>query len=349
MGLRGWTAILACLAALSPAGVRASAPEPPAGDASRPAASVPASPRWDLHLGLRSGALAATAPAAASAAPDAVASAGGEADEAPLGRRCIGRAWRFPNASLASRIVCDLVAIPQWIVTWNAGQWALGAGLLASGVVLMLPLDPSLDARMAFWVRDHLGADRKLWTPLGSGLMWAALWALPTATTIYGWSTESFEAVEYSSLMVEALAVSRAYQLVLKLAIGREGPRQNEGLGVVHGPFYGWALFPQGTPSGHATSIFALLGMTSAYFDDPWLTTVILGVGLVFDGTILMDRLHFVSDVIWGSALGWVVGRWVVANRRALSLTDRHLPEATLVPWADPARGAAGLALTGRF
>jgi hypothetical protein len=62
----------------------------------------------------------------------------------------------------------------------------------------------------------------------------------------------------------------------------------------------------------------------------------------------VIDHRHFLSDSLWGAAMGFYVGRWVVRHRESSLAGDTGAPaaRATLVPLMLP--DGAGLALVVR-
>ncbi len=115
------------------------------------------------------------------------------------------------------------------------------------------------------------------------------------------------------------------------------------------GPANALAVFPSGTPSGHAATLYSLLSAGTAYFRPPaW---VQVGGHVLVAGLLafhVVEHRHFLSDTVWGAAMGWYVGRWVVRHRASpLPGEDRGGSGVAIVPLA--ADGAHGLAIAARF
>ncbi len=71
------------------------------------------------------------------------------------------------------------------------------------------------------------------------------------------------------------------------------------------------------------------------------------GVGTLAAGHVVEHR-HFLSETIWGAAMGWYVGRWVVRHRASWRYGERERePRVAIVP--APVGGALGLAVTARL
>ena len=53
--------------------------------------------------------------------------------------------------------------------------------------------------------------------------------------------------------------------------------------------------------------------------------------------TIVMDDYHFLSDVIWGGAMGFAIGQWVVHHRANTSVAHgKTKPLFMVVPMVSP-------------
>jgi len=230
--------------------------------------------------------------------------------ESPL----TGDELRHPQAHVAKRTWNDLAAIPASVVAWDAQDWTVfGATALATGT-LMLPPRDSLDVRFQRWLKanERPGLDRafvKIKT-IPEGFALAGYGALLFGTA---YLTDNKRLFEYGSLSLEALGVSQFYHVVSKLLVGREGPHQGGGDGEVHGPTV--FLFPGGTPSGHASTAYTLLAVTTEYWDKWPLYVVGHTAGLYIAVSLVYERQHFVSDVLWGGVMGYAIGRWIVAHR----------------------------------
>lgn len=289
--------------------------------------------------------------AAALAAPGAYAQG-----DSPRLTPLLGEPYRYPNLWLPLRFAADLVAIPASMPRWEQQDFALFA--MYAGVVgaLMTPT-PTLsglspDTRLQRFIRgDQPRTQAIIWTPTGDPLVWAGLWAGTASLLAYGWFAPDPSYLEVVSLMLEAFALSEVSQVGIKFVLGREGPRDGDGLGLFYGPEGFFRLFPAGTPSGHVAALYAMMGVLSAYWQNPVLDVALHLFGLAFSVTIVTDNYHFISDVVWGAAMGYYQGRWVVRNR---STHYRFEPSGKLVPAAvvpivEPRSGTYGLSLAWTF
>lgn len=251
---------------------------------------------------------------------------------------------------IARNIALDLVAIPAGVT--NASAQDVGATLAIGGFVTALmagplPMDAQvqLEARRLFGHRD---TRFQLWTPLFDSLLFASIAAASFGTFFAGFIAKQPEWIEVTSLMLEAFAVGQFFHLVPKLLLGREGPKDADGLGVIWGPRRGFELFPAGTPSGHAITLYALMGVLSTYYDNPWLTAGFQVLGAALCAAMVVDDYHFVSDLVWGAATGWAIGDWVVRNRSS-RFASRPGGPFRLQPVVEPRSGTVALLWSTRF
>jgi membrane-associated phospholipid phosphatase len=234
----------------------------------------------------------------------------------------LGERFRQPNMNIALRIGADLVAIPANLDRWESHEVAQFLAVSAAVGTLMWtpnPPHPSLDVRIQNAIRLELGPvpNRSFvfWNHFNEIAIWPLIYGPMFVLGGYGLWQGDPEYWEVASLSLEAVAVGQAFHVFAKTVLGREGPEQGEGYGLIHGPLAGLRLYPSGTPSGHATTLYALVGVISTYAN-VWWADLLLHAGAAFlVTTLVVDDYHYASDVLWGGAMGYAVGAWVVRNR----------------------------------
>lgn len=95
--------------------------------------------------------------------------------------------------------------------------------------------------------------------------------------------------------------------------------------------FHGGRSFP----SGHASEAWALATVVAAqYRHRRWVSWVAYGLATSVALSRVPARKHFPSDVLVGSALGYLVGRyvWKSAQPDSLRITERHWQALPFVP-----------------
>ena len=206
-----------------------------------------------------------------------------------------------------------------------------GRPVLASGLVvamLCLLLVAFADRPAALWFEAHRGsgviAAVKLFTDIGLGIWWYAL-------AILGWLGFRFAAflAAYGDVRAQRLKRARgfAFMLValvattltnwlLKAAIGRPRPRHLFRQDAFAPHPFGWDLFSNSFPSGHAQTMAT--AMTALWILFPrWGWPFGLLGGLVALSRVVVTS-HYPADIVAGAWLGVVVA---LAVRRYLEAT----------------------------
>ncbi|MDY6914595.1 MAG: phosphatase PAP2 family protein [Planctomycetota bacterium] len=131
---------------------------------------------------------------------------------------------------------------------------------------------------------------------------------------------------EVSKTLLNALTINGLTTMALKLTFNTESP---------NGDKFGW-------PSGHTSSSFCLA--TVMYEEYGPLVGLPLFAFASFVGYERIDaRNHDFSDVISGALIGVAIGHAVAKNHKFRLLGMK------VIPYADPERGAVGLALTKQW
>jgi membrane-associated phospholipid phosphatase len=203
--------------------------------------------------------------------------------------------------------------------------------LLAAGAASLVAHE-SIDDDVAEWTGRHpnrWGKGQEFFSAIGNpGHHFTAIGML------YGYSlyTQNVEAHELSKSLFGAVAITGISTALLKAASGNDTMAPNG----EPDPFGGsW-------PSGHTSSSFAFAAVLNEYYGPKVGLPAFFLAGLV-GWERIDDREHHLSDVIFGAALGYVIGRSVAAEHRT------RLCGLEFQPYVDPATGTAGLAAERRF
>lgn len=141
--------------------------------------------------------------------------------------------------------------------------------------------------------------------------------------------TQDAKQHEVAKSLLQALAVNGVSTLVLKGAANTHSP---------DGESFGW-------PSGHTSSAFTTAAVLNEHYG-PWVGIPSLALAGLVGYQRVDSRTHDLSDVVFGAALGYVIGSSIASDR------EKRMPELfgmTVVPYTDPHSGAAGFALMKRF
>lgn len=266
----------------------------------------------------------------------------------------LGEELRFQNAGLVRRVLSDFAAIPMNVPRWELGDWAWFGGTAAVTVALFLPLHAPLDQRFQNFLGEYSFVPG-VWTPENDLYIFGGLLGLAVGSLAYGHFSGRSEYVETFSLLAEALAITQALHIGSKLLLSRDGPNNGNGR-TIHGPDWGtFERFPEGAPSGHTATLFALATVLHLYWDQPFLTAIVYSAAAAFAAAIVLDRYHYISDVLWGGSMGVAVGRYVALHRSSrFQYVDGQpvrKPKLSVTPMVVPtAEGATGGAvLQGGF
>ena len=137
-----------------------------------------------------------------------------------------------------------------------------------------------------------------------------------------------FRAMTYD--MLDAAVVNFAYSEVIKVAVGRERPNGQDN---------------RSFPSGHTSNAFALAAVAEGHYGWKIGVPAYALAGLMGVSRINEDK-HWLSDVVAGAGLGWIVGRTVVR------VNSRPLGRAAGATWSvSPivARHARGVQMSVTF
>jgi hypothetical protein len=170
----------------------------------------------------------------------------------------------------------------------------INVGILGMGGVIALAVHPA-DAE----VNDRLAGGKTFFYPgklLGNG---GILVGLSLGTYALGRATDNRVVSHLGMDLVRSLAVSGAITYAIKLSVRRERPNGN------------CCSFP----SGHASATFAIASVLWRHLG--WKAAVpTYSVATYVAVSRLHSNVHFLSDVVFGSAIGIVSGRAVTRHDR---------------------------------
>lgn len=104
-------------------------------------------------------------------------------------------------------------------------------------------------------------------------------------------------------LLISSASASGLLQQISKRIVGRARPKANVGKGTFDPLHFDRVFNYDSFPSGHV-----MLGFTNAYilakhFDSPWIKAGLYTVGSIPGFARIVDRFHWVSDVVFSTAL----------------------------------------------
>ena len=192
--------------------------------------------------------------------------------------------WRLEQS------VSTTPTLPQW-----AKGTAVAGGAILAGALLDKPVDRFMD--------KHAGASlTRAWNNVGKATPIVLAGAAAGAIAFGDGRMQNMGIISLESVLGAA-----ALSVGVKHVVNRARPR--DGLGQ-------WSRSPDRSdasfPSNHATVAFAAVTPFAQEYDAPWL------YGVAAAGSLgrTAGRQHWVSDVVAGGVLGYVVGSWLWQTQR---------------------------------
>jgi hypothetical protein len=201
----------------------------------------------------------------------------------------------------------------------NVGILLVGGG--ASGYVRC-----AHDDRIAEHFEHHHIFDRDMAIGLSVSGNPVTHFAAAGTGYIYGLLAEDDKSRTVSRAMLEALSLTGIMTMGLKVAAQDDGP---------NGEALAW-------PSGHTSSSVTVATVLNEFYG-PWVGMPMFGLS----GLVMYERMedgeHWASDIVFGAAIGYTVGKTVAGNRKAEIFGMRVLP------YINPESGSSGIMLAKQF
>lgn len=121
-------------------------------------------------------------------------------------------------------------------------------------------------------------------------------------------------ATETGILAGEAMVNSLAVDEVMKFVSMRERPDVNNSRGKF---FQTNAAFDSSFPSTHSMIAWSSAAVIASEYNGPLTQIAAYGLATGVSAARVLGREHFPSDVLVGSAVGWMIGRYVVHRHRS--------------------------------
>ena len=165
----------------------------------------------------------------------------------------------------------------------------------------------------------------------------AGLGAVPAA--MYLWSLNHYapQAHETGLLSGEALVDGLAFSEAVELVTRRERPNVNN----AKGNFFSSSAFDGSFPSNHATAAWAMASVMADEYPGWLMKTTAYGLATTVSVSRILAEQHFPSDVLVGSAAGWLIGHYVYHAHHNFSLdpfSNKPLPDDFVVSRTHPSQ-----------
>jgi membrane-associated phospholipid phosphatase len=199
-------------------------------------------------------------------------------------------------------------------------EWARGTALAGGAVLASALLDKPADR----FVKNHAASTvLHKWGNAGKAMPVVLVGAAGAALAF---GDERLQNIGLISL--QAVAASVAVSYGAKYVVGRSRPGEEQGPWRQVSGKRSDASFP----SGHSAVAFAAVTPFAQEYDAPWL----YGVAALSAAGRVADRQHWVSDVVAGSVVGYVMGSWLwqsQRDQRRSSFSIQPGPKQISVAW----------------
>ncbi len=178
----------------------------------------------------------------------------------------------------------------------SALKWGLGVPAVAAGLIFV---DPDASRKFSDTPRTPSLriSDVGLYGTMGTvGVFYLS-----------GHMTNNAHARETGLLGAEALANTAITYTLIKTATGRERPLVGNG----NGRFWHYNRLGSSFPSGHASLTWAGATVIAHEYPKRWVQVLAYGSATAVAFTRYSGRAHFPSDVVVGSAIGYLIGNHI--------------------------------------
>jgi membrane-associated phospholipid phosphatase len=149
-----------------------------------------------------------------------------------------------------------------------------------------------------------------------------ALGAIPASTYLWSLFNHAPQARETGLLAGEAVANSLVVNEALKAVFRRDRPLVNN----AEGSFFSSSVSNSSFPSNHAVAAWSMAAVIGDEYRG-WLPrTVVYGLASTVSVSRVLSYNHFPSDVLVGSATGWLIGHYVYKAHHNFSLDPYDSP-----------------------
>ena len=207
----------------------------------------------------------------------------------------------------------------------NCRDLSLLAGALGGAIAIRQDWDDE--------VREYAGEHPDRWGKGSEALGYLGdVYQVPVLLGVYGYSisTSNEELLALSRALLSAYTISGLSTLTVKVLSDTDRPSDE------------WNDGRFGFPSFHAASCFSIAAVVEEYEGLPTALPVYTLAGLV-GWSRIDEQDHDLSDVVFGAALGYVIGKSVARQHR------KRESKLRLKPYKHPEEPAGGLAMEWRY
>jgi hypothetical protein len=218
-----------------------------------------------------------------------------------------------PQAQTGPQDANTLGNTPKNILKDQAGIWTSPFRLRAHDLKWVVPLGLATGAAIATdhrALRDVVSLDPSFNSPNtnASNVLIGGFIAAPVVMYGVGHLRDDDHAREAGILGAEALVDGVVVEQGMKLIFWRERPTMDNNRGRF---FQSSAGIDSSFPSSHSVLAWSAASVIASEYPHLWTQALVYTGAAGVSITRLMGQQHFPSDVLVGSAAGWLVGRYV--------------------------------------
>lgn len=248
---------------------------------------------------------------------------------APAPQTSSGQSAAAPSAARYVPERITLAGTPRRLLWDQKAIWTSPLYLRPQDATWLLPLSVSTGLlmgsdrhTMTSLVRANATARDRAGQLSNAGV--AALGAIPAGMYLWSLGHDAPQAHETSLLTGEALVDTLAVTEAGKLLSRRERPDVNG----AKGSFFSSSAMDSSFPSSHAAAAWSMASVLGSEYPGWLARTVVYGAATGVSVSRVIAEKHFPSDVLVGSATGWLIGRYVYNAHHNFALFDAE--------WLDP-------------
>jgi len=206
---------------------------------------------------------------------------------------------------------------PLHLLRDQGGIWTSPFRISGDDMKFLVPLVVATGAAMATDTRAMtqvvpINASLNQHSTDASNMLIGGFIATPVALYGLGHFKENPHATEAGILTGEAMIDSVAVEQGMKLMFWRERPSQDSAKGHF---FESSAGIDSSFPSSHCVVAWSAAAVLAGEYHSRWSQLFIYSAAASVSATRVLGQQHFPSDVLVGSAAGWLVGHYVYRHR----------------------------------
>ena len=218
-----------------------------------------------------------------------------------------------PTPQVASNEDVTVRGLPMAVLHDQKGIWTSPARIRTKDLIWLAPLAAGVGVGLA---TDHHTMSTVVSQDPGfnsanvnvSNSLIGGFIATPVVMFGLGHFEHNEKARETGLLGAEALADGVAVEQGLKLVFWRERPALDHSRGLFWQSAAGW---DSSFPSSHATLAWSEAAVITEEYKSPWVRAGVYTLATGVSLTRVLGQEHFPTDVLVGSAAGWLVGHYV--------------------------------------